>query len=74
MTNVQNDAAKQVTVTVADDGSGTLTVTNSTSTTPVVFANTYTANGSTTLGGTKTLSGREFVEGDDWTLDRKSVV
>ena len=65
---VTNDAAKVVTVKVEDGGDGTLKVTSSTSETPLVFANTYEAEGETTLEATKTITGREFKAGDQWTF------
>ncbi len=68
VTSVQNDGKKTVTITAVDDGRGHITTTSSASTTPLVFANTYTAEGKTTIHGLKTLSGREFQEGDVWTF------
>ena len=53
-----------VTVTVADHGDGTLTVTKSDNTDALNFTNTYTASGSVTLEGTKTLTGRDMTEGE----------
>ncbi|MDD5893656.1 MAG: FctA domain-containing protein [Coriobacteriaceae bacterium] len=70
MGNVQNDGDKTVTVSVADNGDGTLKVTP---TYPgnadgLVFSNTYTASGSTDLMAYKTLAGRPFQAGDSWTF------
>ena len=65
---VTNDSAKTVTVEVSDKGDGTLKVANSATKTPVVFENTYEATGSTTLAATKTISGRDFQDGDEWTF------
>lgn len=70
MGNVQNDGDKTVTVSVADNGNGTLKVTP---TYPgnadgLVFSNTYTASGSTDLMAYKTLAGRPFQAGDSWTF------
>lgn len=70
MGNVQNDGDKTVTVSVADNGNGTL---KATPTYPgnvggLVFSNTYTASGSTTLTAHKTLTGRPFQAGDSWTF------
>ena len=53
-----------MTVTVADHGDGTLTVTKSDNTDALNFTNTYTASGSVTLEGTKTLTGRDMTEGE----------
>lgn len=71
MGNVQNDGDKTVTVSVVDNGDGTLKVTP---TYPgnadgLVFSNTYTASGSTNLMAYKTLTGRPFQAGDSWTFD-----
>lgn len=67
---VDNDVTKVVEVTVADNGDGTLTVTNSgTSTeTPLVFTNEYNSEGKTRLHGSKLLTGRDFQSGDRWTF------
>lgn len=70
MGNVQNDGDKTVTVSVVDNGDGTLKVTP---TYPgnadgLVFSNTYTASGSTNLMAYKTLTGRPFQAGDSWTF------
>ena len=65
---VTNDGAKTVTVKITDNGDGTLKVENSSETTPVEFVNTYYADGSATLKGTKKIVGREFQEGDEWTF------
>ena len=47
-----------VTVEVADDGSGELTVTASDNATALNFTNVYTAEGETQFSGTKTLTGK----------------
>lgn len=70
MGNVQNDGDKTVTVSVVDNGDGTLKVTP---TYPgnadgLVFSNRYTASGSTDLMAYKTLTGRPFQAGDSWTF------
>ncbi len=70
MGNVQNDGDKTVTVSVEDNGDGTLKVTP---TYPgnadgLVFSNTYTASGSTDLTAYKKLTGRPFQAGDSWTF------
>lgn len=70
MGNVQNDGDKTVTVSVVDNGDGTLKVTP---TYPgnadgLVFSNTYTDSGSTNLMAYKTLTGRPFQAGDSWTF------
>ena len=53
-----------VTVTVADHGDGTLDVTTSDNADALNFTNTYKANGSVKLVGTKTLTGRDMTEGE----------
>ena len=56
--NVVNDASKEVTVTVADNGDGTLNVTPSTNSAPLEFINTYQAKAN--------LSVKKIIEGRDW--------
>lgn len=70
MGNVQNDGDKTVTVSVVDNGDGTLKVTPTypDNADGLVFSNTYTANGSTNLMAYKTLTGRPFQAGDSWTF------
>ncbi len=67
--NVTNDpvAARTVTVSVRDKGDGTLNVTQEVTGAGLTFTNKY-ADGETTLGVTKVLSGREFKSGDEWTF------
>ena len=69
VTNVENDpiAARTVTVTVTDNGDGTLNVQKTEDKNGLTFTNKY-AEGETTLGVTKVLSGREFKAGDAWTF------
>ncbi|MBR3315015.1 MAG: Cna B-type domain-containing protein [Atopobiaceae bacterium] len=71
--SVDNDAAKTVSITAVDDGNGRIMTISSTSETPLVFANAYTATGETTIHGLKTLSGRAFQEGDVWTFSIASA-
>lgn len=70
MGNVQNDGDKTVTVSVVDNGDGTLKVTPTYpgNANGLVFSNTYTASGSTDLTAYKTLTGRPFQAGDSWTF------
>lgn len=70
MGNVQNDGDKTVTVSVVDNGDGTLKVTPTypDNADGLVFSNTYTASGSTNLTAYKTLTGRPFQAGDSWTF------
>ena len=70
VTNVENDpiAARTVTVTVTDNGDGTLNVQKTEDKNGLTFTNKY-AEGETTLGVTKVLSGREFKDGDAWTFN-----
>lgn len=56
--NVVNDASKEVTVTVADNGDGTLNVMPSTNSAPLEFINTYHAKAN--------LSVKKIIEGRDW--------
>ena len=73
--NVTNDAAKEVTVKVEyDESTKGLKITNSSKDSNVVFTNTYSADGTTVINGTKVLSGREFVEGDKWTFQLSGSV
>ncbi|MBR4576659.1 MAG: Cna B-type domain-containing protein [Clostridia bacterium] len=65
---VVNDSPKTVTVRISDNGDGTLKAENSSVTKAVSFINKYSAEGETTLKGTKVLSGREFRAGDEWTF------
>ena len=58
---VTNDSEeKTVTVTIADNGDGTLKIENSCETTPVEFVNTYEATGSYPPGAVKVLEGRDL--------------
>lgn len=68
MGNVQNDGDKSVTVSVADNGDGTLKVTPTYpgNANGLVFSNTYTASGSTDLTAYEMLTGRPFQAGDTW--------
>ena len=70
VTNVENDpiAVRTVTVTVTDNGDGTLNVQKTEDENGLTFTNKY-AEGETTLGVTKVLSGREFKAGDAWTFN-----
>ena len=66
----------RVTFKVKDNGNGTLVPDGNIQTTgETVFANTYAATGELSLGGTKTLEGRDWVDGDDFifTLTGKNV-
>lgn len=59
----------QMTFKVKDNGDGTLVLDGNVQTTgETVFANTYAATGELTLGGTKTLKGRDWIDGDDFTF------
>jgi len=53
-----------ITVTVTDNGDGTLKVVASENVTALDFTNTYEAKGETTFSGVKTLVGRELAEGE----------
>ena len=72
MTEVQGDAkgytyasrTYEITVTVTDNGDGTLTVTAEPNGEENEFVNTYEAEGSVTLTGVKYLEGRELKEGE----------
>ena len=67
--NVTNDSAKTVTVQVEYDvDTKGLKITNSADETPVVFKNTYAANGTAYIYVKKNLVGRNWQEGDDWTF------
>ncbi len=66
---VTNDGMKTVNIRVAwDTGKEKLTAYSSTAEEPVVFRNTYWAEGTWTLAARKRLQGREFQEGDAWTF------
>ena len=67
---VENDAvAKTVTVTITDNGDGTLKVEKSFGSDGMIrFVNHYNAGGETTLTGVKALEGRDFRSGDKWTF------
>ena len=71
---VTNDSrTHRVTVRVTDAGNGTLSVEKSFATAgetsaALVFANAYDAKGSHELHATKTVSGRDFNEGDSYTF------
>ena len=70
ITNVENDpnTARTVKVIVTDNEDGTLKVEQKADATGLTFTNKY-AEGETTLGVTKVLSGREFKAGDAWTFN-----
>jgi pilin isopeptide linkage protein len=53
-----------VTVAVSDDGKGTITATPSYVGGAATFANTYSAKGTLSLAGTKTMEGRALKDGD----------
>ena len=57
-----------ITVTVSDNGNGTLTASANRQLDNLVFTNTYTATGNINLTATKVLTGREFKDGDNWTF------
>ena len=57
-------AVKNITVEVTDNGDGTLTATRKDSTGDITFTNTYRAQGSIQLNGTKTLTGRLLKAGE----------
>jgi pilin isopeptide linkage protein len=61
-------AIKTVTVSVADNGDGTLAVTTSGDGDAATFTNAYTAAGDFTLQAAKHLDGRAFQAGDSWTF------
>lgn len=66
----------QMTFKVKDNGNGMLVLDGNVQTAgETVFANTYAATGELILGGTKTLEGRDWVDGDDFifTLTGKNV-
>lgn len=70
---VTNDAvAKKVLVTVTDNGDGTLEAVPEYAGGALTFTNTYGAKGQTSIGGTKTIEGRSFREGDAWTFTVKA--
>jgi pilin isopeptide linkage protein len=52
------------TVTVSDNGDGTLEVTAADDNPAITFDNTYEATGSLTLEGTKTMTGRDITDDD----------
>ena len=58
----------KITVTVTDDGKGNLVASADRKVDELNFTNTYKATGSTTLTATKTLTGRSFQSGDNWTF------
>lgn len=58
----------KITVTVTDDGKGKLVASADRKVDELNFTNTYKATGSTTLTATKTLTGRSFQSGDNWTF------
>lgn len=59
----------QMTYTVKDGGAGALVLNSDVPVTgDAAFANTYTATGELTLSGTKTLEGRDWIDGDDFTF------
>ena len=64
------DASKfTVKVTVSYDAkTGTMSAALAEGTPGIAFSNTYTATGSTTITATKTLTGRSFQSGDNWTF------
>ena len=53
-----------VTVTVTDNGDGTLEVTASNNATKLNFTNSYEAKGDVSFSGVKTLEGRDLAEGE----------
>ena len=57
-----------VTVNVSDDGDDTLAIETSDNANQLNFTNTYTASGSATLSATKTITGRNFKQGDEFTF------
>ncbi|MBR3905770.1 MAG: Cna B-type domain-containing protein, partial [Clostridia bacterium] len=59
-------AVHTITVTVADNGDGTLKITASDNATALNFTNKYEAKGNVTFEGTKTLEGRELTEADEF--------
>lgn len=70
---VTNDAAatKSFTVTVADNGTGVLSVTTEPADAAQLFSfdNTYAASAELTLNGTKKLTGRALTENDKFTFN-----
>ena len=63
-----NSSAKTARITVADNGDGTLKVTNSLNDEPMVLVNTYKAGGETELTAMKIIENRAFQAGDRWTF------
>ena len=66
----------RVTVSVTDNGDGTLAVTptrESADPAKLDFTNLYTATGSITFAGTKSLTGRALAEGDTFVFDVKDT-
>ena len=57
-----------ITVTLSDDGKGTITATPDKNGAAVAFGNSYSSSGSTTLGAEKTITGRQFKQGDSFTF------
>ena len=64
-----DDTVHTVTVAVTDNGDGTLTVKPSSNANKLTFTNTYEAKGVVTFSGSKTMTGREFAEGDSFTFE-----
>ena len=63
-------AVHEVPVTISDKGDGTLDVKygNATEFAAPVFANSYNATGSIDFNGSKTMDGRDFQKGDEYTF------
>ncbi len=59
-----SDASFEVTVTVTDNGDGTLSVQKTMEVEEIVFENSYAAEGEVALEATKTLTGRELQDGE----------
>lgn len=57
----------------AETKNATASGTVSTSDTTVTFTNNYSATGETTLAGTKTITGRDFQKGDEFTFSISGV-
>ena len=73
VTNDAEAAGKTVTVTVVDNGDGTLTATaDSTTDSPLQFTNTYAASGTVTLEATKVAKGFDL-KADQFTFQLKDA-
>ena len=69
----KDDTTYEVTVTVKDNGDGTLDVVASDNAESLNFVNTYDAKGTTVVGGTKKLENRKLKSTDKWTYTLAGV-